>query len=106
MNKTSNDKNDAFHRKQLRQRFVIQNTKIMENGELHSITKQKTLSTHISENSYVQLGHILRENNPIGDILHHIALLKPGKGVTKPPANPLSRLTGTILAPVYSKTGL
>ena len=71
INTTSNDKIDAFHRKQLHQCLAIHYPEIVKNEELYSITKQKDLSTHIKER-LAHLRHILRKNpHPRHTPSHH-----------------------------------
>ena len=83
-NKSTANKLDAFHRKQLRRVINIRYPKIIKNEDLYKITSQKRISEHILERRKAHLGHILRRNHPIRGILHHIKTLPP-KG--RAPAN-------------------
>ena len=77
----------------------------MKIEEVYSITKQKNVSTHISERRLAHLGPLMGNNTPSETYCITSPIWYPGK-VLQILQPTLSRLTGMIWAPVYSETGL
>ena len=85
-NKSSDNKLDSFHRKQLRQALNIYYPKIIKNEDLYKITKQGKISDFVRVRRGAHLGHILRRNTPTRDTLHNIWAATP-KGRLRSPQN-------------------
>ena len=103
-NKTSNDKTDAFHRKQLRQCLDILYPKVVKNEEIYGIINQKNLSTHFSKKTCSSWTYTAKKHPDLRHTPWHYPT-ESGKSVTIHQLTS-SRPTGTIRAPVCSKTGL
>ncbi|XP_075241779.1 uncharacterized protein LOC142336722 [Convolutriloba macropyga] len=73
---------DSFHRRQLRACLDIHYPKIVKNEKLYHMTRQTPISDHIAKRRTAHLGHKLRRNHPIQDILYHINSFPP-KGRAK-----------------------
>ena len=68
---------DSFHRRQLRACLDIHYPEIVKNEKLYHMTRQTPISDHIAKRRTAHLGHILRRNHPIREILYHIHSLPP-----------------------------
>ena len=73
---------NSFHRRQLRACLDTHYPKIIKNEKLYHMTSQNPISDHIAKRRTTHLGHILRRNHPISDILYHMHSLPP-KGRAK-----------------------
>ena len=63
---------DSFHRRQLRACLDIHYPNIVKNEKLYYMTRQTPISEHISKRKTTHLGHILRRDHIIRDILYRI----------------------------------
>ena len=68
-NKTTEKKLDIIHRKQLRTCLNIHYPNTISNDNLYAQTKQCSLATMVKKRRLAHLGHVLRRDTPVRDIL-------------------------------------
>ena len=84
-NKSTNTKNDSFHRKQLRTCLDIRYHKIIKSCNLYNLTKQTPNSETVARSLKAHLRHVLIRQTPTRDILEYIVTARPVKKPSNPP---------------------